>query len=72
MTKTDDQLWGNRFRINIYLKEHIVDNHIDKILYKLNKFSNTLAKHEQPEKFIIKKKSNLIIKDSFDNWKNEI
>ena len=56
ISKVSDKLWGNKIKIIVEYKEHTNHENIENSLNLLKKFSQSWAKHEKPEKWIVKNK----------------
>ncbi len=57
ISKVPDKLWGNKIKIIIEFKELTNHKNVEKSLNLLKKFSQSWAKHEKPEKWIVKNKN---------------
>ena len=68
--KTNDIIWGQRYRILINFKENTRNKNLFQSIKKLKDFSDTFQKYERPFEWIVNKKE--IFSDNYvKDWKNK-
>ena len=57
IAKVSNKLWGNKIKVIVEFRELTDHKKIENSLNLLKKFSQSWAKHEKPEKWIVKNKN---------------
>jgi len=69
ISKIEDPIWGNRFKIKVIFKNNLLPDDIKKSINLLNDFSKTWPNHERPKDWIIEKNKFNFKKSNRNNWK---
>jgi len=65
ISKVSDKLWGIKIKIIVEFKEHTNHKNIENSLNLLKKYSQSLSKHEKPEKWIVKNQNTITEKINY-------